>query len=583
MGERQNQNILRGTFRSVSYILYVAVAFSFLYNLLRLTGPLFILLVHDRVLPSRSEATLVALFLLVVTFLVVMTLLDYSRRRILARFGAQFQERLEDHIFSATARDAYLVGNASKPTSDLNEADNLRSFFHSGSLVAILDFLWSPMFLVTIFLIHWVLGWVVVGGLLLLLAIMIVRTAFAKDRDERFSEARNRIGALKDMLLVSRDVIQSQQMTPAYNENWIRARRKSRDSAIELNDWNAWFSILSTHAAMLMQYSVLAAGAYLILDEQLTMGAMVACMFLSMRVFYPVERFVKQLPRIGEAISDWRKLDKTLKAAKSTGVHHPEVGDASSLSLSGVSVRSPLTRQKILRSVDLKAEPGSFIEIVGNSGSGKTVLAETLLGRMPRAGGEVRVGDARIERLSVDQASEVFAYVPQHVGFVNGTIEENITCLQHAPDREKLFEVARLAQIDQLIRALPNGYGTPIDAAASSFSKSERHQIALARALYRDPKILIVDEPDQTFREGLSNELRGTVESLLGRGGVIILLTRAALKKFQPTRRFRLDDGRLSEVKPAGNDMARTMGNVVKLNEKKAIDGIKISKARDEG
>lgn len=572
----QDSNALRDTFRSVRYILYVAVVFSFLYNLLRLTGPLFIILVHDRVLPSRSEATLVALFLLVVTFLVVMTLLDYSRRRILARFGAQFQERLEDHIFSSTTRDAYLVGNASKPTDGLNEVDRLRSFFHSGSLVAILDFLWSPMFLVTIFLIHWTIGWVVLGGLGLLILIMFINSTFAKDRDERFKEASNRIGELKDVLLVSRDVLQSQQMTSSYNEHWVQARRRSRDSAVELNDWNAWFSILSTHTAMFMQYSVLAAGAYLTLNEQLTTGAMVACMFLSMRVFYPVERFVKQLPRIKEAAVDWSKLDKTLKAAKPTSVRHLDVSVEPSLSLSAVSVRSPLSRQKILRTVNLEIERGSFIEVVGGSGSGKTVLAETLLGRMSRAGGEILLGGVGIERLSIAQARDAFGYVPQHVGFVNGTIEENIACLEPEPDRERLLEVAKSAQVHELIFALPGGYSTPIDAAASSFSKSERHQIALARALYRNPKVLIVDEPDQTFRDGLSKNLKSTVASFLGRGGILILLTRVALKKCQPSRRFSLEGGQLKEIKFAGNEATKPMGNVVKFDEKQ------ISKSHDE-
>lgn len=562
-----NANVLTRSLRSVAYILYIAIAFSFLYNLLRLTGPLFIILVHDRVLPSRSEATLVALFLLVVTFLAVMTLLDYSRRRILARFGAQFQERLEDHIFSATSRDAYLAGNANKPSDGLNEVDRLRGFFHSGSLVAILDFLWSPMFLVTIFLIHGTLGWVVIVGLVVLLSIMIVGTAFARGRDERFNEASSKIGELKDMLLVSRDAIQSQQMTSAYNQHWIRARRRSRDSAVELNDWNSWFSILSTHAAMLMQYSVLAAGAYLTLNEQLTMGAMVACMFLSMRVFYPVERFVKQLPRINEAMADWNKLDKILKAAKSPPVHHLDAGVAPSLSLSAVSVRSPLTKHKILSAVSLEIEPGSLVEIAGKSGSGKTVLAEALLGRVPRAGGEVLLGGVAIERLSIMQARDSFGYVPQHICFVNGTLEENIVCLQLMPDKERLIEVAKLAQIHETILALPGGYSTPIDPVASCFSKSERHQIALARALYRDPKVLIVDEPDQTFRDGLSKNLKSPIGAILDRGGIVILLTRVPLKKVQPTRRFCLDDGRLKEVQPTRRVETKAIDNVVKLKE----------------
>ena len=315
MSVQSRSPMLRNALMNGRFILAFAVLFSILYNLLRLTGPLFMILIYDRVLPARSEATLVALFLLVIIFLLVMAILDYSRRRILARFGAQFQEQMEDHIFSSTKRDAYFPRNASKPTEALDEVDKLRGFFHSGSLVALLDFLWCPIFLATIFLIHHVIGGVVVGGLALLVLIVTVKAAFARDRQDRFDDASSKIGELKDMLLVSRDVIQSQQMTAAYNERWVQARRRSRDSAVELNDWNAWFVTLSKHTAMLMQYSVLAAGAFLTLEDQLTIGAMVACMFLSVRVFYPVERFVTQLPRIREAFGNWKSLDRIRKRA----------------------------------------------------------------------------------------------------------------------------------------------------------------------------------------------------------------------------------------------------------------------------
>ena len=538
------------------------------------------ILIYDRVLPSRSDATLVALFLLVVTFLAAMTMLDYSRRRILARFGAQFQEILEDHIFTLKRRDVYSRKGASKPIGGLDEVDKLRSFFHSKSLVAILDFVWSPIFLITIFLIHWVVGWVVCGGLALLVLIVAVKAAFAKDRDERFKDASNEIGELKEMLVVSRDVIQSQQMTAAYNERWVQARRVSRDRAVELNDWNAWFSILSTHVAMLMQYSVLAVGAYLTLNGQLTIGAMVACMFLSVRVFYPVELFLKQLPTIGEAIADWKNLDRALKAAKLTPAHS-EVAVAPALSLSGLVVRSPLTKEKLLRSIDLELRPGSAVEIVGKSGSGKTVLAEAIVGRIARSDGKILFGGLDVERLSTTYVAQAFAYVPQNVAFVSGTIEENIARLQLKPNKGRLVEVAKLAHVHDLIHALPDGYGTSIDAAGSSFSKSERHQIALARALYSNPKVLIVDEPDHTLREGLSKNLKGWVASFLDRGGILIIMSRLALKTFQPTRRFSLADGQLREIGPVQNDMGKAMSNVVKLREQRLLES-KMAKAGDE-
>ena len=579
MANSGNPNVLSGTFHSLRYILYFSVLFSFAYSALRLAGPLFMILIFDRVLPSRSSATLVALLLLLVIILAAMTLLDYSRRRILGRFGARFQERIEDHIFSSAARDIYFGRSQTKPAPGLNEVDKLRGFFHSGSLISILDFLWSPLFLAAVFIINPLIGWVVVAGLVLLLLITVVKVAFAKGRDERFSAASDRIDELKDRLLVSRDVIESQQMMAAFNNRWIQARRRARDGAVELKDWNAWFTTLSAHTAMLIQYGALATGAYLAISGEMTIGAMVACMYLSRNVFYPMERFLQQIPSIGEAISNWKSLDKILRVPRSATTSPDAMPQAGiSLRLSQVTVRSP-GKRKLLGNVSLEVAPGSSVQIVGSSGSGKTVLAEALIGRCPRPTsmaastpaqqaacrrtGDILLGTVDIERLSIQGAASIVGYVPQSVAFVSGTIEENISGLESNPDLERIVQVARLAQLHDRIFALPDGYRTVLDASGSIFSKSERHQLALARALYSNPKLLIVDEPDQTFREGLTRSLKSEIGGFLDRGGILIVLSRLALKTYKPTRKFVLEDGHLSEVEPEREDER----NVIRIRQ----------------
>lgn len=547
MAKSKQSNVLRDTFRGLRYIVIFSVFFSLVYGLLRLAGPLFMILIFDRVLPSGSEATLVSLLLLLLIVVTMMTLLDYSRRRILARFGAQFQERIEDHIFSSTARGAYFARGGSKPAAGLAEADQLRGFFHSGSLVTILDFLWSPVFLAVVFVIDPLIGWVVSAGLVLLVLIMAVKAYFAKAREERATEAGDKTGDLKNTLLVSRDAIESQQMMAAYNRRWVLARRGSRDAAVELKDWNAWFSILSSHTAMLIQYVALAAGAYQTIQGEITVGAMVASMYLARHALYPMERFLKQVPSIREAIANWRNLDNTLKAPRELTAM-PEGGAA--LSLSQVAVRCPVTKRRLLRNLNVEISPGSAVEIVGNSGSGKTVLAETLIGRLQRAGGNVLLGGIDVDRMPIGDAAKIIGYVPQRVDFISGAIEENIAGLDVEPDRERIMHVARLAQVHDKIFSLPDGYLTPMDAAGSIFSKGERHRLALARALYPDPKVLIVDDPDPAFREALSKSLKSEVADFLARGGILIMLTRVALKTYQPARRFILDEGALSEATP---------------------------------
>jgi ATP-binding cassette subfamily C protein len=504
------------------------------------------ILMFDRVLPSRSEATLVALLVLLIIILSVMALLDYSRRRIMARFGAQFQERIEDQIFSAAARDAYFARGGSKPAAGLSEADQLRGFFHSNSLVTILDFLWSPVFLAALLIIHPSIGGLVSAGLMLLALIIGIKVAFAKARDERFSEAGDKVDDLRNTLLVSRDVIESQQMMAAYNKQWMQARRRSRDAAVELNDWNAWFSILSSHTARAIQYATLATCAYFTIKGELTVGAMVASMYLARLVLYPVERFLRQVHNIRDAIAKWRVLDKILKAANTQTIVSEDVA---ALRLSEVTVRCPITNRRLLRNLNVTITPGSAIEIVGRSGSGKSVFAEMLVGRLRRAGGNVLLGTIDVERLSIADATKTFGYIPQRIAFINGTIEENLAGLDIEPSRDRIVHAARIARVHDKILSLPEGYLTRIDAIGSIFSKSERHQLALTRVLYQEPKLLIVDEPDATFREAVAKSLKGHFKDFLAGGGILIILTRLPVKGYEATRRFTLDDGLLNEIK----------------------------------
>ncbi len=533
---------LQGIFRDLRYLVYFPAFISLIYGLLRLVGPLFMILIFDRVLPSRSVPTLVSLLVLLILVYAFMTLLDYSRRRVLARFGAQFQERVEDKLLSADDRSTYLAKSKGRPAAGLNEVDQLRSFFHSGSLVGILDFFWSPLFLIAIFVISPFVGWIVVAGIAILVLIRAIKGSLDKSRDERQKEASEKVKQLKDALARSPHVIEGQQMTAAYNKRWVAARRNSRDASVEANDWNGWFSVLSGHISRFLPYSTLAAGAYLTILGEMTIGSMVACMRLAWLVHAPTDRFLKEFSSLGEAKTNWRNLDRIL------GTPRPQIVALSRnepLRMDQVRVRCPVTRRQLLNNLNLAITPGSSVEIVGGAGAGKTTLAETLIGRFQLTSGKILLGDVDIERMSIRDAVNAFGYVPQRVDFIAGTIEENITGLDTDPNTERLVRAARFAQINKKILSLPEGYATTIDAIGSIFSKSERHQLALARAFYPDPQVLLLDEPDTTFRNGLANGLKRPIDKFLDRGGMLIVLTRVPLKNFTATQRFTLSGGML--------------------------------------
>lgn len=547
------------------FILVSAFVLSFLYNLLRLTGPLFMLLIYDRVLTSRSSETLVTLFILMATFLVVMGLFDYARRRILARFAAQFQERVEDQIFRMTPRDRFFTRAHSKPATGLDELDMLRGFFHSRALISFLDFIWAPMFLAVVFVLHWVLGLVAVGGLCVLLLIVGIKHLFAQKRAEQSRAATHRITLLKDMMTASQSLIRAQEMAGAFRNRWLEARRNSRDRAIEQKDWSTWFVILSRQTRMLLQYTVLAVGAYLTIQGQLTVGAMVACTFLVVRVIVPVEDFLHEIPNFTTALANWRRLRAILGGYSTL----PSGEDPDSLpirlTLKQVSVRAPLTNTPVLRSLSLDLRAGDVVQIVGATGAGKTVLAETLQGLCPRNAGELLYGEAHMDRFAVSDTAHIFGYVAEDTEFLTATIEENIARLSPSPDRALVTEVARTVGLHAMIMALPKGYETELDTAHPMFSSGQRMQLALARALYGEPRVLIIDGPDPMMRRALLKPLRPLIERFQTEGRIVVLLVRQPLALPCITRHFTLEAGRLkpSEPPPAVTDSKPS--NVAKL------------------
>jgi ATP-binding cassette subfamily C protein len=542
MTTSNDPNVLRAVVHSGRPTFAIAVGFSFLCNLLRLTGPLFILLIYDRVLPSRSEETLVVLFTLVCAFLITLGMLDYARRRLLARFGAQFQERIEEEIFAATPKEEFFKTRQMKPLAGLSDVDSIRGFFNSNAVIAVLDFMWAPMFLIVVFIFHWVLGWVVVGGLALLLLLNLAKYWLATDRADQAKTSSDNIGSLKNMLIKSRRVMKAQGMAASFNDRWLEARRRSRDHSIELKDWSAWFSILTRQIRTLLQFSVLAAGAYFVIDGQITTGAMIASMFLSVRVFIPVDQLIQEWPRIMRMRENWNFLERFF-ARLGPQEPHQELWDLDSgLKLEGLSKRSRDTNKPLLRNINLSIEPGSVVEISGETGAGKTVLAETIIGALPKNSGSVICGGANIERLTAEQAQNLFAYIPEKPELVDGTIAENIAGLESEPDMDRVIKTAKLVGIHETLLQLPYGYRTPLEAGNEAFSRGQVHQLALARALYKSPRILILDEPDPVLLAALEHSIPEFVET---NQSVVIVLTRKSIPALKADRRYLLEDGRL--------------------------------------
>lgn len=540
-------------------ILAVAFALSCVVNVLRLTGPLFMILIYDRVLPSRSKETLVALFMMVAVFLLAQAVVDYARRRILARYGAQFQERLEGSLFARAGRDDVFAPGSTKPLTGLDEVDGLRGFFHSSSLIAIFDFIWAPMFLFVVFVLNPLLGWVCVGGVAVIFVLMQIRMRLIGRRQQDSDEASRQTTDLRTMIAASRQTMRTQAMAGGFAARWLAARRAGRDRAIALKDWTVWFDSLCGMTVLFTRYGVLAVGAWLTLEGQLTIGAMVAATFLVSRVLTPVENFLTALPQIAEARGNWGRLTTLMDAGpqETPGVAtDAQGGPTARLSLIDVSVRNPRSGELILKGVTLDVGAGQMIQITGMTGKGKTVLAETILGLWRKAGGAILLHGQNLHRAPDGQAARRFGYVPEQPGFVAGTLAENIAHLDPDPDPARVATAARKACLHAAISALPDGYQTRIDAGASNLARGQRAQLALARAMYHQPDILVIDEPDPMLMDLLPKTLEKTFEQILQAGGAIIVFARKPLAWRQIAASYQIDQGRLRPIRAGANSTA---------------------------
>lgn len=543
----------RTAVRKGGLILSFAFGLSFLVNLLRLAGPFFMILVYDRVLTSRSVETLIALFTLLLFLMLVLGTLDYARKRLLARFGAQFQEQMEDTLLKNSGRNHVYQHNKSKPAVGLDEVDGLRGFFHSGSLIAIFDFIWTPMFLAVVFILHPLLGWACVGGIALIALLALVQAVFMGGRRERAQEASANVHKLKNVLVASRETVRGQDMGVGFRPRWQTARENARDESIALKDWTGWFESMSKVTVMIVRYSVLGTGAYLTLNGELTVGAMVAATFMVTRILGPIDRFFLQIPRMFQARENWQRLNRILatRAEEIDDAYAEQPGARYRLVLDNISVRSPLTSKLILKSVNLAANAGEIIEINGLSSQGKTVLMETILGMWSPSSGSVLVNGRHISRLTDSDAQMMFGYAPENPGFVAGTIEENIAGLDTKPDPERVCLAAKNARMHAAISSLPEGYKTVLDPRGNCFSTFERYQLGLARAFYKDPQILLVDQLDSDMLVRIPKKLQATFDTLKQAGVTIILTSRDPLKLPYIDRRFQLRDGKLTELAKA--------------------------------
>jgi PrtD family type I secretion system ABC transporter len=496
--------------------------FSCIVNILMLTGSLFMLQVYDRVIPSSSVPTLVALATIVLILYAFYGLLEYVRTRLLVRIGRRVEEKLRGRVFDVVAALALRKNNAGgQPVQDLGM---IRQFLGGQGPLAFLDMPWVPIYIAVVFLLHWVLGVVSIAS-----AIIITVLALLTERATRGPMANANISSSKAAMMTEEarrnsEALYSLGMKGVMRKRWIATQHEALDHQTRANDAGATYSSLSRVFRMIVQSGMLATGAYLAIKHEISGGSIVASSIIMGRALAPIEQAVGNWQQFLGFRKAMDRLTKVLDAVPSEEERMTLPEPKGFLEVENLVLLLPGTDKPVLQGVSFKVAPGKGLGIIGPTGAGKSTLARVLVGLLPPQRGSIRLDGATPDQRSDDERGRQIGYLPQDVQIFDGTVAQNISRFVENPDPNKIVEAAQLANIHDFVMRLPQGYDTPLAESGSRLSAGQKQRVALARALFGDPVLFVMDEPNSNLDADGEQALDRAIRSSLARGAAVVVV-----------------------------------------------------------
>lgn len=514
---------LRAARRESRHLYWLVGIFSFFANLLMLTGPIYMLQVYDRVLSSRSVATLIALTVIVAFLYGMMGILDYARSRIMGRVGARFQARMDRRVFDAVVRKSAISPDARTATG-LRDLEAVQRLMTSPALMSLFDLPWTPVFLIGIAIFHPWLGFLAIAGGAILVIIAVFNQIYTRNPQGRAGMATVMSEGISDQIRNEAEMVQAMGMRDAAFDRWQVARNAALDEHLKAADLGGTFSSTSKTFRLFLQSAMLGLGAYLVLQGELTPGAMIAGSILLGRALAPIELLIGSWALVQRAHTGWHDLADLL------GEVRPEVPRTqlplprAILDVQNLTVAPPGESQAVLRLVSFVVEPGMAVGVIGPSGSGKSTLARALTGVWRPAGGKVRLDGAALDQYEPSTLGQIIGYLPQRVQLFDGTIAENIARLSRNPDPAQVVVAAKKAAAHDMILKLPHGYDTRVTAAGGRLSGGQVQRIGLARAMYGNPVILVLDEPNSSLDNEGSQAVNAAIRAMKSEGNAVLIM-----------------------------------------------------------
>jgi ATP-binding cassette subfamily C exporter for protease/lipase len=491
-------------------VFYTVGAFSLVVNLLLLAPPLYMLQTYDRVLTSRNETTLIMLTIILVGLLALEAALEFVRSRVLIRASTALDLDMTSRIFDASFA-SYMQKRGGSPSQALSDFTSIRQFLTSQGLFAFFDAPWTPIYLLVIFLLNPWLGIFGVVAALILLSMAYLTERYTSPLLADAGRAAMGANAYAGSNMRNAEAVEAMGMLQRVRERWFARQSRFLALQAQASDRAASITSVTRFFRLTLQSLILGLGAWLVLQNQLTAGGMIAASILLGRAMAPVELGISTWRSFVMARAAYERLNKLL------GDHRPREGTLQLprplgiVSVENLVVAPPGSREPILKGISFNVPAGTLVAVVGPSASGKSTLARALVGVWAPLNGAVRLDGADVHKWEKSELGPWLGYLPQDVELFDGTVAENIARFGEL-DSELIVAAARQAGVHELILRLPQGYDTPIGEGGAVLSGGQRQRIALARALFGDPALIVLDEPnanlDEAGEAALVNALR---------------------------------------------------------------------------